>query len=196
MTSVGVDGVDLTGAGSVSAPDATAGRQLARAHGDGLPAVLLVGNWSNRVGDFSETLAYRTLRHPATVDRAATALAHDVAGQGWNGVSVDLESLRPRDRDGLTRFVSDLRSDLPGVDSLTVCLQASTSLSHYRASAYDLRALADRADQLVLMTYDDHGPWENTPGPIGPLGWQRASIHALEHLIPARQVLLGVADYG
>jgi spore germination protein len=196
ITVVGVDGVDLTGTGSVSKPDATARRQLARAHTHGLPGVVLVANWSNRVGDFSEPLAYRTLRSPGAVDRAAATLAHAVRHQDWDGVSVDLESLRPRDRTGLTRFVADLRSDLPRADSLTICLQASTSLSGYRASGYDLHGLAAHADQIVLMTYDDHGPWENTPGPIGPLSWQRASLHALEHVIPARQVFLGVADYG
>jgi spore germination protein len=47
----------------------------------------------------------------------------------------------------------------------------------------------------VLMTYDDHGPWEKTPGPIGPLGWQRASLMALEKKVPADQIFLGVANY-
>jgi spore germination protein len=195
MTVVGVDGVDLDGSGSVSRPDAAARRQMARARADGLPGVLLVGNWSNRVNDFSEPLAYRTLARAASVDRAARALTRSVESQGWNGVSVDLESLLPRDQAGLTRFVSELRRDLPAEDSLTICLQASTSLSGYRASGYDLRRLAASADQVVLMTYDDHGPWENTPGPIGPLPWQRASVDALEHAVPAGQIFLGVADY-
>jgi spore germination protein YaaH len=195
MTLVGIDGVDLDGPGSVSRPDAPARRQLARAHADGLPGVLLVGNWSNRVNDFYEPLAYRTLRSPAEVDRAASALARVVRGEGWNGVSVDLESLRPRDQNGLTRFVSDLHQKLPPNDSLTICLQASTSLSGYTASGYDLHGLAASADQIVLMTYDDHGPWENTPGPIGPLHWQRASVQALEQVVPARQIFLGAADY-
>jgi spore germination protein YaaH len=195
MTMVGVAGVDLDGSGSVTKPDAAARRQRARAHADGLPAVLLVGNWSNRVNDFYEPLAYRTLRSPAKVERATRALAHQVRRQGWDGVSVDLESLRPRDRAGLTRFVSDLRAELPPDDSLTICLQASTSLAGYRASGYDLHALAGGADQIVLMTYDDHGPWENRPGPIGPLQWQRESVHALERVVPANQIFLGVADY-
>jgi spore germination protein len=196
MTMVGIDGVDLNGSGWVSKPDSSARRQLARSHADGLPAVLLVGNWSNRVGDFYEPLAHRTLGSSANVERAARALARDVRRQGWNGVSVDLESLRPRDRAGLTRLVSDLRADLPADASLTICLQASASLSGYRASGYDLPGLAASADQIVLMTYDDHGPWENSPGPIGPLQWQRDSVHALERVVPANQIFLGVADYG
>jgi spore germination protein len=195
MTLVGVDGVDLTGPGRVSAPDQAARRQLARSHAEGLPAVLLVDNWSDRVGDFYEPLAHATLDSSARTAAATSALARDVRRGGWNGVSVDLESLAPRDRAGLTAFVSDLRADLPKSDSLTVCVTAFTSLAAYRANGYDLAGLARSADQIVLMTYDDHGPWENTPGPIGPLPWQRASVRALERVVSPRQVFLGVADY-
>ncbi|MFL5823393.1 MAG: glycosyl hydrolase family 18 protein [Solirubrobacteraceae bacterium] len=195
VTMVGVDGVNLKSSGGVSAPDRAARRQRARARADGLPAVLLVGNWSQTVGDFSERLAYRTLRSRTAVDSAASRLAHYVTAGGWSGVSVDLESLAPRDRSGLSRFVADLRRDLPAADSLTVCVQASTSPPAYRSAGYDLGSLASSADQIVLMTYDDHGPWENTPGPIGPLRWQRAAVHALERAVSRGQIFLGAANY-
>ncbi len=196
MTLVGVDGVDLSGAGTVDTPAASDRHQLAVAHADGLPGVLLVGNWSNTINDFSEPLAHETLGDTAKTDEAASALATDVATGGWDGVSVDLESLAPRDTTGLTRFVSDLRADLPSGDSLTICLMSATTLSGYAAWGYNLPALAASVDQIVLMTYDDHGPWEKTPGPIGPLGWQRAAVAALEKKVPAAQIFLGVANYG
>jgi spore germination protein len=196
MTLVGIDGVNLIGAGEVSAPTAVDLRQLARAHADRLPAVLLIGNWSPAINDFSEALAHGTLGDPSAVQRAAAAIAADVMRGHWNGVSVDLESLAPRDRAGLSELVGDLRSDLPPADSLTVCLEAFTSPGDYTANGYDLAALARAADQIVLMTYDDHGPWENTPGPIGPLGWQRASVRALETVVPRQRIFLGAANYG
>lgn len=196
LTLVGVDGVDLTGAGTVSSPDAIALQQRARAGADGLPAVLLVGNWSQRINDFSEGLAHQTLGSPAAVATAAATVASAAVSGGFTGVSVDLESLAPRDRAGLTAFVADLRADLPSTGSLSVCLSAFTSLPDYAANGYDLAGLAASANQIVLMTYDDHGPWEDTPGPIGPLGWQRASVRALEQVVPPSQVFLGVADYG
>jgi spore germination protein YaaH len=195
MTVVGIDGVNLTAAGGISAPAAADRKQLARAHAHGLPGVLLVANWSNAVGDFSEPLAYKTLGSTEKTDGAASALAAAVAGGGFDGVSVDLESLAPRDTSGLTRFVSDLRADLPSGASLTICISATTSHSAYATMGYDLPTLAATVDQIVLMTYDDHGPWEKTPGPIGPLGWQRASVAALEHDVPAAQIFLGVANY-
>ena len=159
MTLVGVDGVGLTRAGTVSSPTADDRKQLARAHAHGLPAVLLVANWSNRTNDFSEPLAHKTLGSTQKTDAAASALAADIADGGWDGVSVDLEALAPRDKAGLSRFVADLKADLPGGDSLTVCMSANTTLAGYAAEGYDLTALAASADQIVLMTYDDHGPW-------------------------------------
>ena len=195
MTLIGVDGVGLTGPGAVSAPTAPDRHQLAVAHAHGLPAVLLVANWSEKINDFSETLAYKTLGSTERTDEAASALAAAVAQGGWDGVSVDLEALLPRDKAGLTRFVSDLRADLPSGDSLTICVTATTTLGGYASMGYDLPALAASVDQIVLMTYDDHGPWEKTPGPIGPLPWQRASVAALEKDVPADEIFLGVANY-
>jgi len=196
MSVVGVDGINLTGPGRVSAPGSVDLAQEARARTDGLPAVLLVGNWSPRINDFSEKLAYATLGNVAAVQRAATAVAEDVIKERWAGVSVDLESLAPRDRAGLDQFVAGLRALLPDPYSVTICVEAFTSPSAYPANGYDLQSLAGDTDQIVLMTYDDHGPWENTPGPIGPLAWQRASVHALETWVPADQIFLGAANYG
>ncbi|HUZ15974.1 MAG TPA: glycosyl hydrolase family 18 protein [Gaiellaceae bacterium] len=195
MSLVGIDGVDLSGPGTVSAPTAADRRQLAAAHAHGLPAVLLVSNWSDRVNDFYEPLAHETLGSPQKTDEAASALAGYIVHGGWDGVSVDLESLAPRDTADLTRFVSDLKADLPGGDSLTICLSAATTLDAYASMGYDLPALAASVDQIVLMTYDDHGPWEKTPGPIGPLRWQRASVAALKKDVPADKIFLGVANY-
>jgi spore germination protein len=196
MTMVGVDGINLIGPGRVSTPAPVDLVQQAHARAVGLPAVLLIGNWSPRINDFSEPLAHQTLANAATARSAASAVTADVVSEHWDGVSVDLESLAPRDRAGLAEFVSDLHALLPAGDSLTVCLEAFTSSGAYAANGYDLPALAANSDQIVLMTYDDHGPWENTPGPIGPLQWQRASVHALETVVPARQIFLGAANYG
>jgi spore germination protein len=195
MTVVGVDGIDLIGRGRVSAPTSADMAERQRAHADGLPAQLLVGNWSQRINDFSEELAHQTLGNVNAVSLAADSVAGYVIRGHWDGVSVDLESLAPRDTAGLSEFLADLRSALPASDSLTVCVEAFTSPGGYRANGYDLRALSSDSNQIVLMTYDDHGPWENTPGPIGPLAWQRAAVRALKSAVPPSHIYLGAADY-
>jgi len=180
LGSVGVDGVDLTGRpGAVSAPGASDRDQLTAAHAAGLPAVLLVGNWSAKINDFSEALAYRTLRSRSAAARLAMTLSADVRAEGWDGISVDLESLRARDAHGLVVLLADLRRDLGAGVSLTMCVGNQTSASAYRANGYDLRGIARSVSQIVLMAYDEHGPWERTPGPVGATGWVRRGLRAL-----------------
>ena len=116
--------------------------------------------------------------------------------QGWNGVSVDLESLAPRDRSGLVAFVDALRAELPPTAGVTVCVSSFPTLADYAPNGYDLGGLAAAADQLVLMAYDEHGPWENAPGPVGADSWVRAGLRAVIRVVPAGKIDLGVAGYG
>ncbi|GAB2474515.1 glycoside hydrolase family 18 protein [Jatrophihabitans fulvus] len=194
---VGVDGVVVAGDGaSVGRPDAGAERQRVRAHRRHLRAELLVSNFSDAVGDFSEPVAHRLLssaRHRATVIRS---LVYDVTHRGWDGIGVDLEALTRRDTAGLTAFVRALAAALPRRASLSIAISNSTTRAGYRASGYDLPALSRVVDRVTLMAYDQHGPWEDTPGPIGGLGWQWAGIAAAVKDVPRRKLELGVAGYG
>jgi spore germination protein len=197
LGSVGVDGVNLTGApGAVGAPESEDRAQLAAAHAAGLPAVLLIGNYSSKIEDFSEPLAWRTLGSPAATAALASKLASFVRSEGWDGISVDLESLRGRDRRGLSELLAGLRADLDPEAALSICVMDSSTTAGYAAAGYDLPALARSVDQVVLMAYDQHGPWEAKPGPIGAEGWVRTGLRALLAKVPAAKVDLGVAGYG
>jgi spore germination protein len=197
LGSVGVDGLNLTGKpGAVSAPAASDRAQLAAAHAAGLPAVLLVGNYSGAINDFSEPLAYKTLASATAIGKLAATLSADVRSEGWDGISVDLESLQARDAAGLVTLLSDLRSDLGPSASLTVCVENLTAAKQYPANGYDLAGIAQSVSQVVLMAYDQHGPWEKTPGPVGATSWVKQGLRALMTAVPASQIDLGVAGYG
>lgn len=195
VRSVGVDASMLTTSGITEISPA-ARAQLRAAHKLGLTAQLLVGNYSDAIADFDEPLAHRMLSSPARIRTAAHQLAADVRAGGWDGVSVDLESLTSRDTAGLTTFLGAVRRRLPAGATLTICLQADTSAADYAANGYDLAAIAKVVDVVELMTYDEHGPWERQPGPVGELSWTRAAVKALTAVVPAGHVDLGVAGYG
>jgi spore germination protein YaaH len=197
LDTVGVDAVNLNSSGSqVSRVGASALRQLARSHADHLHATLLIANWDNNINDFSEPIAHRLLGSPAHIKSVARRLVSEVKAAGFDGVAVDIESLMPRDTRGLVSFVKLVRRLLPARDQVSVDVSNSTSASDYRAAGYDLRALGRAANVIALMAYDEHGPWEKTPGPIGELSWQRAGLSALLEQVPAAKVDLGVAGYG
>lgn len=163
---------------------------------EGLRGELIVSNWSARTGDFDPELATRLLsvadHRRAAVRRIVGIVRHD----GWDGVNIDLEALRPRDRDGLVALVSALRRRLPGGVELSMDIGARTSLRSYRQSGFSLGRLRRVVDRIVLMTYDQHGPTWSGPGPIGALSWQRRSMRVLAHRVPLTMVDLGIAGYG
>jgi spore germination protein YaaH len=180
----------------VSAVDPAALGQLATAHRDGLRAELLVSNWSSRISNFSERLAFATLLHPRAIARVAAALTGEVRAGGWDGVTVDIEALVQRDRAGLVGLVAALRARLQPGATLSVTVSNHTGAVEFASNGYDLACLGASSDRVILMAYDEHGPWEHAAGPIGALAWQRAGLSVVLRYVPARKVDLGVAAYG
>jgi spore germination protein YaaH len=89
-----------------------------------------------------------------------------------------------------------LAAALPKGRTVSVDVSNMTNPARYRTAGYDLHALGRAADEVVLMGYDQHGTWENHPGPVGALAWQRAGLKIVLAAVPRRKVTLGVAGYG
>ena len=197
LTTVTVSAVSLRADGaSTTRPEARVAALVESTHAVGLRAELLVGNWSNRLGDFDPEAASALLGDEARIDAVADRLARLVAAGGWDGVNVDLERVRRRDGRGLVAFVSSLRERLPAGSSVTIDVSARTSRSGYRSGGYRLAELAAVVDAVQLMAYDQHGPGWSGPGPIGGLPWVRRSLAAALEEVPAGRLDLGVAGYG
>jgi spore germination protein len=195
---VGVDGVLVSVDGtSVSAPSADVEAQRDAAHALGLAAQLLVSNFDDGIGDFSEPVAHALLASPANRSAVVADLASRVTTGGWDSLMIDLESLTSADSAGLTAFAGELRAAVGPDVRLDLALQASPTVEGYAELGYDVPALAPSIDHLTLMAYDQHGPWEpDDPGPVGSLDWTIDSLAALAELAPTDQVVLGVAGYG
>jgi spore germination protein len=195
---VGVDGVLVSADGTrVSAPSPDAEAQRDAAHALGLQAQLLVSNFDDGIGDFSEPVAHALLASPANRSAVVADLASRVTTGGWDSLMIDLESLTSADSAGLTAFAGELRAAVGPDVRLDLALQASPTVEGYAELGYDVPALAPSIDHLTLMAYDQHGPWEpDDPGPVGSLDWTIDSVAALAELAPTDQVVLGVAGYG
>jgi spore germination protein len=193
---VAVDGLNLSGPGEVAQPSADAVAQLTAAHDAGLPAEIMLGNYNADIEDFDEELAWQTLGDEKAIQDVVKAVATAVTDQGWDGVSVDLESLTPRDTQGLSLLLASLRQALGPEKSISIALMLADTAEGYAEWGYNLPAISAVVDRVILMAYDEHGPWDAEPGPIGSLAWQTAGLRAILTVIPPSQLELGVARYG
>ncbi len=202
MTMVGVDGVSLTSDAAGVSPVGSANlRLLSEAHKLHKTAELLFSNYSNTLGDFDPDLAKTMLNSAADRSTVIADLVADVTSQGWNGITIDLESLNNfgaaghtrDDNAGLDAFAKELRAALPK-SSISICLIATTG--SYADLGYDVTTLGASVDHVVLMAYDQHGPTWSSAGPIGGLPWAKSSLKALTRALPAAEIQLGMGEYG
>ncbi len=195
---VGIDGVSLTSSGArlTATPDISA-EAIALAHRNHKLAELLLSNYSDSVGDFSPKIAARLLRSPRHRAAVAKALAARVKKAGFDGVQIDLESMKKADGPGLTAFVKKLRKALPARKTISMAVMSSSSVSGYKAGGYQLTTLRRYVNRFVLMAYDQHGPGWSSAGPVGGTPWVRTVLAAFVRAkVPLSRIDLGVAQYG
>jgi len=201
LTSVGIDGINFTPDGSaLTAVTDEAYALLRQVHKTKDRAELLVGNFDDELAEFSPAMAANLLSSEYNIQSTTTALAAEVASGGWDGVQVDLESLEsivnddPGYTDDVTRFMQVLRSKLDPEKTLSMAIMATTG--DYRGLGYDPAALAKSTDSIVLMAYDQHGPWEKPAGAVGGMPWVKKVLAKLLKSVDRSEVQLGIAGYG
>lgn len=148
------------------------------------------------VTDFDPAIA-----HGAMVSSRAALLQNIVAlAQSANlaGINIDFEGIYPADRDAYTSFVSDLAAQLHAIHSsliLSVPAKTVDSAGDGWTWPYDYAALAQSADFIQVMTYDENIPGR-APGPVAGSDWMLASLRYAVSLVPSSKVLLGLPAYG
>jgi len=203
MTTLGVDGVSLTASGSgVQSVSKASLALLADAHRDGKTSELLFSNYSDQLEDFSDPLAEKMLDSSSNRASVIQALSNDVNVDGWDGITIDLESLNGFGEAGhlrddnahLVDFAAALKNALGPGKTMSICVSASTG--SYANLGYNLHALSKRVDDVVLMAYDQHGPQWTGPGPVGGYPWVKQTLANMLKSVPASKVQLGIAEYG
>ena len=113
-----------------------------------------------------------------------------------DGINVDIENITHEDKENFTQFIKELRESLPKDKELSIAVAANpkgyTSGWH---GAYDNEKLAQYADYLMIMSYDEH--YEGgSPGPISSIQFAEESIkHELKN-VPSKKIVLGLPFFG
>jgi len=142
----------------------------------------------------------------ANRDTAIGTIVDLVDNYPVDGVSIDFENVNSADRDNLTDFMIELRSELETVvpgSHISICTPAVDW-----SDAFDYTALAEVCDALFIMCYPFHGSWSSSAGPCCPLtGWGASSESSANmvwclgdyaKLAPGQQdkIVVGLPYYG
>lgn len=148
-------------------------------------------------GGFDANLAHRVLSNPGARANFVKNLVNLTTKDGWDGISIDIEKTPPGDRNNFSAFLNELQKALKAKDKvLNVSIPAKyiDYPSDLWSGAYDYAAIGKAADQVVLMTYDEHG-LGTTQGPIASHDWVNKVITYAVGKIPKEKIVMGLPVY-
>ncbi|WP_088188637.1 glycosyl hydrolase family 18 protein [Desulfosporosinus sp. FKA] len=171
-------------------------KNTAKKNGSKVYALVHNMNMSGSVG-FDANLAHRVLANAGARSNFVTNLVNLAMKDNWDGISVDIEKTPPADRNNFSAFVAQLGKALKAKDKvLNISIPAKfvDYPSDLWSGAYDYAAIGKAADQVVLMTYDEHG-MGTTQGPIASQGWVDRVITFAVGKIPSNKIVMGLPVY-
>lgn len=126
---------------------------------------------------------------------------------GYTGIQFDFEDISWQDKDALSQTVAETAAALHRAGFKLSIATVPNAPGHpgetaYSAwmfrdwrGAYDLKALAQSADLICLMTYDQHTRY-TPPGPVAGETWVVENLKYALQYVPKDKLSLGIAVYG
>jgi spore germination protein len=147
---------------------------------------------------FSRDIATAIMATPASRRRHIENLVALVKDKGFDGIDLDWEALKDRDRQPFATFVGELAQALHDEGrflSIAVFPKTQEPGRWDSQRAMDYKRLGAAVDEFKVMAYNFSGPWSG-PGPQAPLGWVDKVLTFTQSQVPAGKIYLGVPFYG
>ncbi|MDO3409979.1 glycosyl hydrolase family 18 protein [Saccharibacillus sp. CPCC 101409] len=155
----------------------------------------LVSNYGE--SEWDPDIAHRVLTDPGAKSRLIGHIRDTVLENGYAGINLDFEAVRPEDRGALSLFVRDTARELRKHGKSTmisVPAKASDDPEDDWTGAFDYAAIGKYADLVQLMTYDEYGKWSE-PGTSAGLDWIESTLKYSASKIKPSKLLMGMPAY-
>lgn len=156
---------------------------------------------------FVQADVHKLLSSPAAYRQMFSELIDACKQNGYSGFQFDFENVNWADRDLLTTVFREAASALHAQNlELSIATVPNSPgsagetgfdawLFENWQGAYDLKVLADSADFICLMTYDEHTRY-TPPGPVAGWAWTVRNLDYALQFVPAGKLFLGIPLYG
>lgn len=143
------------------------------------------------------SMVHKLVSDPLQRKALIASLVGLVDVNGYDGINLDLEKGTPQDRDNLSALVAELAAALHARGrhlSVDVSAKVSDVPNHPRSSFYDYEALAEHADEVIVMSWGLH--WTTSkPGSLMDIRWY-TSVYDYVSTLPSRpKFVLGASLY-
>jgi spore germination protein YaaH len=147
-------------------------------------------------GSTSINLVNKILSDSNAVDNIVEKMATYCSQYNIDGINVDFEGMGKINKDVFTNFIGKL-SDRLHKDGVQVSVDVTKPVQASAYSeCYDLPNLANYADYIIFMAYDEHWTGDIEAGSVGSYDWVEDGIQKiLNSGVPKDKLILGVPFY-
>ncbi|MDL2289193.1 SH3 domain-containing protein, partial [Clostridia bacterium OttesenSCG-928-F22] len=129
-------------------------------------------------------------------EHSATLLAQAIEQYNLDGINVDIENVTHNEKDLYTAFVRSLREKVPSHKEVSVAVAANPNAwTQGWHGSYDYTQLAQYADYLMIMAYDEHYQG-GSAGPVASIQFVENSIKYALSKTSADKIVVGLPFFG
>ncbi|MDU3087081.1 MAG: glycosyl hydrolase family 18 protein [Peptoniphilus harei] len=150
--------------------------------------------WAYLDNSFDPEITHQALSNEKTRKKIINKTLELCKKYGMKGINIDFEHTKIDDRDYITDFVREFRQAAGEDFIITVDVTPQIS-ADVTKEPYDRKALAEIADYMVVMAYDQHWGSSDKAGSVAQYKWVEGSINVLFRNIPNKKMILGVPLY-
>ncbi len=160
-----------------------------RQHRPDLAIAPLVNNFRSDGLEWERDKLAAMLANPAARAKAIKNLLDYVQQNKFAGISIDFENVPPTSQKDLRQFMVELHASF---HPLGLEISQSVPLDD---ESFDYKGLAEIADYLILMAYDEHES-ETEPGPVASQNWYANALQKRFAELPSNKYVIAIGSYG
>lgn len=152
--------------------------------------------WAMYKTDFTLSTSNKFLNNTAARRKAVQQLIKYACKYDIGGINFDFENMYVSNRDIFTHHVREVTLAMHEMGLfVSADVTRKETTSSVWSMCYDRSALAETADYIMLMAYDEYYAGSKTPGSVASLDWTEDTVKMALAEIPAEKLVLGIPFY-